>query len=850
MIPVRLEMKNFLPYRSPDPVYFEGIHLACLTGNNGAGKSSLLDAITFALWGKARGKRDDDLVHTGQPEMYVQLDFEQEGTIYRVLRRRKGGKRSQGFLDLFTLQADNSLRTINEPSIDQTQKKIDSILRLTYDIFINSAFLQQGKADAFTSKTPADRKKMLSNILGLERWGAYEESAKAQLSAIDKTITGIEGALTEINEEMKREPEYVRERENAVQVSILADRTREDAEARLAEVQDAPANLEHAKSKKAQIEIILNRSQQDLKAIQDLIQERTNNIELYSSIIDDSETIEAGYRNLQEARQANTSLGTRLSEISNINERINQLQSQISHHRAELESRVSAERASIREIQERISTTAQNQHAELNAKIAHLEQIKAERDQLNQTVATLREERAGLAAQLKTLNEEGTSLNLRIEQLNRVQDAACPLCGQPLDEHHRDQIVTEITAERDHKRTNWTDATRRIKEIDTELEDLGRQDVVLENQIAPLNNMQGQLGALEKVIEQSEQASQKLQEAQVRLEQFQLQLDTEDYAHEWRKQLQEVQAEHDLIQYDASEHDRIKQHVTEYQAYESKYTRLELARQHLPREQAGLQAALDRQKLATDNIARDEEEFNQLSTEIINLTQLAAEYKLRFIEATKQRTLASQARERLAAAEQQIKSLENQRRRKADYEQRRAVNQTNKGIYDKLKLAFGKNGIPAMIIESAIPELESATNELLARMTDGKMHMRLVTQREKVSSAGTIETLDIEIADELGTRPYEMYSGGETFRIDFAIRVALSRMLARRAGAHLRTLFIDEGFGTQDDDGRNKLIEAINAIQQEFELILVITHIDELRDAFPVHIMVEKTASGSMIAIR
>jgi exonuclease SbcC len=167
-----------------------------------------------------------------------------------------------------------------------------------------------------------------------------------------------------------------------------------------------------------------------------------------------------------------------------------------------------------------------------------------------------------------------------------------------------------------------------------------------------------------------------------------------------------------------------------------------------------------------------------------------------------------------------------------------------------LRLAFGKDGIPAMIIESAIPELESATNELLARMTDGRMHMRLVTQREKVSSSGTIETLDIEIADDLGTRPYEMYSGGEAFRIDFAIRVALSRMLARRAGAHLRTLFIDEGFGTQDDDGRNKLVEAINAIQQEFELILVITHIDELRDAFPVHIMVEKTANGSRIAVR
>jgi exonuclease SbcC len=78
---------------------------------------------------------------------------------------------------------------------------------------------------------------------------------------------------------------------------------------------------------------------------------------------------------------------------------------------------------------------------------------------------------------------------------------------------------------------------------------------------------------------------------------------------------------------------------------------------------------------------------------------------------------------------------------------------------------------------------------------------------------------------------------------------SLIRSAARRAGAHLRTLFIDEGFGTQDESGRTKLVEAINAIQDDFDLILVITHIDELRDSFPVHINVEKTPEGSRFRI-
>ena len=153
-----------------------------------------------------------------------------------------------------------------------------------------------------------------------------------------------------------------------------------------------------------------------------------------------------------------------------------------------------------------------------------------------------------------------------------------------------------------------------------------------------------------------------------------------------------------------------------------------------------------------------------------------------------------------------------------------------------------------MIIEAAIPEIEDEANALLTRITGGRMHLRFDTQRENVKG-DTVETLDIRIADELGTRPYENYSGGEQFRVNFAVRIALSKLLARRAGAQLQTLVIDEGFGALDTNGRDKLVEAINAIQDDFQRILVITHIDELRDAFPVRIDVTKTENGSQIAI-
>ena len=112
-----------------------------------------------------------------------------------------------------------------------------------------------------------------------------------------------------------------------------------------------------------------------------------------------------------------------------------------------------------------------------------------------------------------------------------------------------------------------------------------------------------------------------------------------------------------------------------------------------------------------------------------------------------------------------------------------------------------------------------------------------------------VETLDIVISDELGARNYEMFSGGEAFRIDFALRIALSKLLARRAGAPLPTLIIDEGFGTQDSTGIEKLKEAIGSIQDDFEKIIVITHIEELKDAFPVRINVIKTPEGSTLEV-
>ena len=155
------------------------------------------------------------------------------------------------------------------------------------------------------------------------------------------------------------------------------------------------------------------------------------------------------------------------------------------------------------------------------------------------------------------------------------------------------------------------------------------------------------------------------------------------------------------------------------------------------------------------------------------------------------------------------------------------------------------------MIEQALPEIEETANNLLSRLTNGRMSLRFETQREykDTSREDQKETLDLVISDSVGVRDYEMYSGGEAFRVNFAIRLALSEILARRAGARLQTLVIDEGFGSQDAQGRQRLVEAINLVRNDFEKILVITHLEELKEAFPTRIEVEKTPEGSTLQV-
>ncbi len=161
---------------------------------------------------------------------------------------------------------------------------------------------------------------------------------------------------------------------------------------------------------------------------------------------------------------------------------------------------------------------------------------------------------------------------------------------------------------------------------------------------------------------------------------------------------------------------------------------------------------------------------------------------------------------------------------------------------------FGKEGIQSLIIKSVLPQIEDISNDILKRMSGGTMQLKFNTV--KTTSKGEEKsTLEIDVYDNGARRRYALFSGGEQFRINLAIRIGISLFLASLSGKPLELLIIDEGFGSQDESGRIHILEELSSIKDQFKKVLIITHITEVKESFPYELRVTKDERGSHIYV-
>ena len=846
MIPQTLSLKNFICYRHA-AVDFAGIHVGCLVGENGAGKSALLEAITWVLWGKSRARRDDELIHLGEDEMAVELTFALGEQRYRVFRQRKAGGRGSSVLDL-QVQDDERWRSLTESGIRATQEKIERILRLDYDTFVNSAFLRQGHADEFTVKTAAERKRVLGDILGLGRWAVYEEQAKVRLRSIGSEADMIDLRLKEIETELDRRPEY--EAELAAAQATVADLSAELESARAAYQQIEMARAESVQVE-AQITEVADRIDhvgRELAAVGEERTVRQGRLAECEVLLAQAVEIEAGYAAYQQAVELEQALGAKLRQSVELTERRTSLEAQLSEARRRIETGRDVAVQRIADLEGHVpSEGLLAEHEAVRAQLSHLMQLSESRDAARADLERIVEERAALRARNEALRPEMNGLKERIVLLERAE-AKCPLCEQPLTSEHRWRLLDQFQIQGEKM-----GAAYRANVVATN--ELNQRSEALEHQIAEsalllkeISSVQRQDAALAERIGQGRQAVDALEHARANLAAMERRLAAADYAPEVRAKLAQTLEEAAELGYGVVAHDAARKGVAEGQVFAERKARLKNAQATMAAERAALRrlAKAERHWREQNDAGRSRQA--ELAQKAGDLRDLLTEAVAVEKELQRVRGVEADARQRLGASVQRLEACRGLERQRADKRKRRGDLDADRGIYDDLRTAFGVKGVPAMVIEAAVPEIEAEANRLLARMTGGLMHVRFDTQRETL--AGEVrETLEIGIADELGTRPYQNYSGGEQFRVNFAIRVALSRLLARRAGAQLETLVIDEGFGTQDTQGREGLIGAINAIKDDFARVLVITHIDELKDVFPARIEVTRTPMGSTVQV-
>ncbi len=689
MIPQKLSLHNFMSYQKSEPLDFGTFNIACLAGENGVGKSSILEAISWALWGKSRAGSDDDLINLRADEMWVEFVFQAENNTYKLIRKRSRKKRGHSELYLYSYNKKTSgFYSISEDKIADTQQKIEKLLKVPYRVFTNSAYLRQGKADEFTTKTAAERKEILAEILDLKLYNELSKKAKEQAKIVKTKTESLKIQIQDLEEQISEKPQTKNDfLKLKKQIMALIEKTKKT-------------------------ESIVQKLQSKIVKKQVLDQEREGLTTDLTEII-------------REGKELKTEALENLTEIEDINQTLKQKNKILTNFKKLQDLQKAEEKFTKKQIQ----------------------------------VLELVKDRA-------TIEADKNKIETQISKISKI--SKCPTCLRKMSKTEADGIISNLK-----------------KEL--------KQTLLMK--LDKINNKIKKIG------------------------------------------------------YDETKHQRIKEGIEKLKVSESEKNKLD-------RDEAVLKEKLRAKEKLAKQIQTKKKEYLEKSSRLKKVEKeikvfIPFEEKLEFKKEDLEnlQNQSTELREELGILNQKLTQISESENRIVEKLKQAQKTEKDTDIFLELADIFSKKGIQARILETAIPEIENQANIILDKLTQGTMQIALVTQRKKKTSEDLIETLDIQIKDQLGTRKYEMFSGGEAFRINFALRIALSRFLAQRSGAKLQFLAIDEGFGTQDETGRRQLVEAINNISKDFEKILVITHIQELKDSFETRIDVTKDEKGSKIKI-
>jgi len=865
MIPVRLQLKNFLSYGPhTQTVDFTNHHLICLSGKNGHGKSALLDAIMWAIWGHARKttgatKADEGLLRLGQTHMVVTCEFICNAIQYRVRREYvRSGSRGEARLYLGMYDSHNQrFRSLTENTTKSTQRVIHSIIGLDYESFINSVCIRQGQANAFSRKSPKERKEILANILGLDRFERYKKYAHEYMRSCDTSIEQLKSTCDQLYNDISHKDDILRQYH--------------DCDTQLQTYQQQEQHLVQQDQQYQASEHTCIQQQQHLQHLYD---RRTQTAQSYTQQKQQLSDLVAAWRaTFREQRKMQSCDVKHAYEQQKAHvDTLEQYNTQYQHAREQYHQ---AERAAHERKQTLYTHFLQQQHdvrrtcAQYTTQLNHIsEKLK----QCHNNLSTYETQYNHAKQQLHELHDNETHHDTTIDDIDHELEQALHQSGRLVGSK---RIINAQAAHTPHQRHTRQNAriNRALSRAHARIKDLRNR----------------RHNAREHIVQHHKHRSQIHHQMQKAHHYIQLVLSTyKEYIdlqhayeqahaqhHTWHQYEQNhfstqawdtylnadpsyTRALHDAQQWSKQMHAAYIDPST----YEQAYARLKELQDAREQQHAAhtYQHVQDERRKHIQSVIHTlkhlKREYHSLTQQISQFPHVQEEHariqaerrslaqKLEDTRRDKDRTMQHKG-----ALSQQLSGIQQKEQTYQEHHKQLQTYQNKREEYAQIAHAFSRDGIQALRIEHAIPEIEQEANALLSQLTDNQSQLYIESLRD-LKSGKTKETLDIKISDSMGIRPYELFSGGEAFRIDFALRVAISKLLARRAGTQLQTLIIDEGFGSQDEDGLHHIMDALYKIQEHFSKIIIVSHLPSLKGHFPAHFVIHKGPHGSQVHIQ
>jgi exonuclease SbcC len=864
----RIRLRNFRPYADVDLDLRDGVTV--IHGLNGSGKSSLLEACFFALYGsRALEGTLDEVITNGAEEAELDLCFTHDGASYRVHRRlRRSGER--------TTTADCSLEgeDVTVEGARDVRRFVTDLLRMDAEAFVNCAYVRQGEVNQLINASPEQRQDVIDDLLQLGRLEEYRERAASARLGIEDVRSEKRGELNKVESQIEAtaaENPYARLDDLESDLAAVTDRIehyerqREQAEETKAE---AEAVLEEHEQKRDQLEAVESDVEELTAAIREAEAERDD---LRDGIADDRERIEALEAELADRLDAADldaatpdAIEARRAELDDREAAIREEQTDATASVRALGNQASNLAEKADDLAERADSAADRaqelREAADEAEAAATERA-SERDDLTAEVADLADRFEGAAAdrgeaadRLSAVRDRRTTARERVAELEaklesaeeRVAEAEellaagkCPECGQSVEESpHVDRLeadrdrVAELEAELSSARETVRDLDDRIDaladlaDVESRLNDLEAERDRLDERVAERR---------EEAAELRERAETKATEAAELREQA---ADTREVAAEKREEAADAEERVEALDADLEAVAEARERLAAVVERRERIEELEAAIERRRERMAGIEETNDerRDRLAEKRARRDELR-EAVDEEAIDSARANRENAASYLEQVGDELDSLSAerdelQERIGGVRSEIESLEALRDERDDLADRVAELDALHAETERLEAMYGD--LRVELRQRNVQTLERLLNETfdLVYANDAYAHLRLDGDYE----------LSVIQKDGSELDPTQL-SGGERALFNLSLRCAIYRLLAEGidGSAPMPPLILDEPTVFLDAGHVSRLVELVAEMRDiGVAQIVIVSHDEELVGAADDLVRVEK----------